>query len=82
MLAGQIADAILPGGPHDRFVKKFSAILLLAGALVLTAVPAPLFAQEAEHKAAESGKPKTEEKPGMEIWKWANFAFWPVFSVI
>lgn len=58
-----------------KFVKNLSATLLLAGALALTAVPAPLFAQEAEHKAAESGKPEsTEEKPGMELWKWANFA--------
>ena len=54
-------------------LRKFPATLFLAGALVLTAASGPVFAQEAEHKAGESSGSQ-EEKPGMELWKWANFA--------
>jgi F-type H+-transporting ATPase subunit b len=54
-------------------LRKIPAKLLLAGALVLTTVPGPAFAQEAERKAGESSG-SNEEKPGMELWKWANFA--------
>lgn len=50
-------------------MRKPLAVLFLAG--ILSAVPA--FAQEAEHKSAESSE-SASEKPGMEIWKWANFA--------
>ena len=49
-------------------IKRLFATLLLAGALVAI----PVYAQEAEHKGAESSE--SSEKPGMELWKWANFA--------
>jgi F-type H+-transporting ATPase subunit b len=54
-------------------VKNLSATLFLAGALALTSAPATVFAQETEHKGASHSE-STEEKPGMELWKWANFA--------
>jgi F-type H+-transporting ATPase subunit b len=46
-------------------MKRLPATLLLALALLAT----PVFAQEPEHKGVQS----EESKPGMEIWKWANF---------
>lgn len=49
-------------------IKRFFATLLLAGALVAI----PVYAQEGEHKGADSSE--SSEKPGMELWKWANFA--------
>jgi F-type H+-transporting ATPase subunit b len=54
-------------------LRNFPARLLLAGALVLTTVPGCAFAQDAEHRVGESSG-SGEEKPGMELWKWANFA--------
>jgi F-type H+-transporting ATPase subunit b len=46
-------------------VRKILARTVLAAALLST----PILAQEAEHKSESGG-----EKPGMELWKWANFA--------
>src|SRR5882672_12948280 len=48
-------------------LKQLPATLLLAGAVLFTTGSTPVFAQEGEHKAES-------EKPGMELWKWANFA--------
>jgi F-type H+-transporting ATPase subunit b len=51
-------------------MKRFLATILLAGALVIT----PVLAQEsAAGKSAETSE-SSSEKPGMEIWKWINFA--------
>ena len=44
--------------------------LVLGCALLFT----PAFAQEAEHKETEHKSESGGEKPGMELWKWANFA--------
>lgn len=48
-------------------MRRFFSLLLLAGALTIT----PVIAQESG-KSAESSE--SGEKPGMEIWKWINFA--------
>ncbi len=50
-------------------MKKFFAALFLFSALAVI----PVFAQEAGNKAAESAE-SGGEKPGMDVWKWINFA--------
>jgi F-type H+-transporting ATPase subunit b len=55
-----------------NFLKKLPATLLIAGSLSFWVASVPVFAQEAEHKSGEASG--SEEKPGMELWKWANFA--------
>jgi F-type H+-transporting ATPase subunit b len=53
-------------------MKKLFATFALAGALMVAPVSVhPAFAQE-KSEAAESQS--SDEKPGLEIWKWVNFA--------
>ena len=57
---------------NESLLKRTIATLLLAGALAVT----PVVAQEAagHTESAESKSSEAGEKPGMELWKWANFA--------